>query len=206
MRTDHPNPTRPTHVMLALVVIMAFASFARPDEAQGKASMVKAAFILNFAKLTTWPDNAFVNPTSPLVIVIIGGDVTDISIDDVVTSTRIQGHDLVLRRLLLPRREQYRDADDHKQAWDIAINTLRKSHIVIFSDDAYSQTDAVISQINSRTTLTVGDGPDSPKADTMLDLVEENGRIVFYANALRIQQSDLTLSSRLLRLARIVKH
>ncbi|MHB1157009.1 MAG: YfiR family protein [Phycisphaerales bacterium] len=200
------NPTRPTQAILTLVVITAFASFARPDEAQGKAAMVKAAFILNFVKLTTWPDKAFADPKSPIVIVVVGGDVTDTSIDDVVTSTRIQGRDLELRRLLLPQHERYRHDDDYQQAWNIVIHTLRKSHVVIFSPDASSQTDALISQMNSRTTLTVGDGPNSPKTDTMLDLAEEKGRIVFYANVQRIQQSDLTLSSRLLRLARTVNH
>ncbi|MFA7236604.1 MAG: YfiR family protein [Phycisphaeraceae bacterium] len=200
------NPTRRIQAMLGIVIIMAFAPFARPDEAQGKAAMVKAAFILNFVKLTAWPDKAFADSASPLVVVIVGGDVTDTSIDDVVNGLRIHEREISLRRLLPPPRERYRDADDYKQAWNIAIDTLRKSHIVIFSADACSQTDVAIARMNSRATLTIGDGPDFPKTDTMIALVEEDGRIVFYANSKSIQRSDLTLSSRLLRLARTVKH
>src|SRR6185295_1439245 len=74
--------------------VPAFAQEAPLPEHQ-----VKAAFIINFPKYVDWPAEAFADPNSPIVIVILGEAKVTEEIQKIITGRTVNGREIVLKRL-----------------------------------------------------------------------------------------------------------
>ena len=59
---------------------------------------VKAVFLFNFAQFVDWPQSAFPEAQSPLVIGILGRDPFGAFLDDTVRGETVEGRPLVVRR------------------------------------------------------------------------------------------------------------
>src|SRR5262245_33325459 len=61
--------------------------------------LIKAGFTYNFAKLMQWPDKAFAQPDSPIVIGIVGTDPFGSTLRDVLAGKNANGRGFVVRHL-----------------------------------------------------------------------------------------------------------
>jgi len=143
---------------------------------------LKAAFLINFAKLTTWPD---LGPTAPITLCTVGDDDVASAVAMMVQGRRVDGHALAATRLPL-------DA-----AWApcqiLFIGKAEATHTLNrFRGEA------------SGTLVTVSDEQGFASNGGMIELFNEGSRLRFAVNLRQVDDSRVVLSSRLLQLARIV--
>ena len=91
---------------------------------------VKAAYLLNFIRYTSWPESSFGSPASPIVLTIVGEcDVSETLSKAVARSEPIGGRTLMLASSKLPRGVRQVD-DDFIREIDLAERGQGELHVV----------------------------------------------------------------------------
>lgn len=147
-------------------------------------SAVKAAFVYNFAKFATWPATAFAGPQAPLVLCMVG----DIPFKAALVA--LDGKPVGERRLVAR-------AESPDRAGDCHLLVVGAPPVHRFADLAAA--------LKGRPVLTVGDADGFARRGGAIGLVLEDSRIRFEVNPRALDGTGVTLSSQLLRLARIVE-
>jgi hypothetical protein len=158
----------------------ATAAPARSPEYQ-----VKAAFLFNFAQFIEWPTNALPQPQTPLIIGILGPDPFDTALDEIVRGEAVKGHPLIVQR--------YRELED-----------VGACHILFINETDATKLERIFARLNGRNILTVGDAEAFTQRGGMIRFFTEQNKIRLEINVAATQKAGLTISSRLLRLARII--
>jgi hypothetical protein len=164
--------------LLAWSATQAFA--APPTEYQ-----VKAVFLYNFAQFIEWPAAAFPSEGTPFVIGVLGDDPFGVELDAVVRGESVAGHPLLVRR--------YRQASE-----------VESCHILYISDSEAARLGQILKAFKGRSVLTVGDTEDFAISGGMIHFVTESNRIRLRIRLGAALAEQLTISSKLLRLAEIV--
>lgn len=146
---------------------------------------VKAAYLYNFAKFVDWPPTAFLRPDDPFTI-CLAGDPFGGALDKVIQGEVLNGRKLTIRRIA---------ATDSTAGCQIV-------YVDPFQDRRYEETNAV--PLNSPI-LTVGETEDFINNGGMIRFIKSGHRIQFQINADAVSRASLKVSSRLLRLAEIVR-
>jgi hypothetical protein len=146
---------------------------------------IKAAFLFNFAQFVDWPTNALPKPQSPLVIGVLGADPFGVALDEIVRGETIKGHPLVIQR--------YRQVED-----------VGACHILFITEADSTKLKPIFARLSGRNILTVGDAEAFTQRGGMIRFFTEQKKIRLEINVAAVQKAGLTISSRLLRLARIV--
>jgi hypothetical protein len=145
---------------------------------------VKAAFLYNFAKFVEWPAQAFPSADAAFSMCVLGPDPFGEALDAAVANERIQGRPLVVRRL---------------DVWDGSA----RCHILFVSSALQPQFAALLGAGTFSRTLTVGDGDAFLQAGGHISFFLEENRVRFAINAESVARSDLQISSKLMRVARV---
>ncbi len=151
--------------------------------------MIKAGFIYNFAKFVEWPATSFAQPDSPIVIGILGTDPFGNLIDRIIENKKIGARGIVVKRL-----KWGTDLKDLKECKILFVGTSEKAHF-----------DDLVQIVRSLPILTVGETPGFAERGGVIRFVLEDNRVRFEINVEAARQADLTISSRLLTLARIIQ-
>ncbi len=146
---------------------------------------VKAAFLFNFAKFVEWPRQAFARTDSPLTI-CLAGDPFDGAVDRIVQGEVLDGRLLRVRRL--------NPGDD-----------LRSCQIIYVAPSEARRSEEMINAVMNAPVLTVGESDNFINDGGMIRFVKTGGRIHFQINPDAAERASLKVSSRLLRLAEIVR-
>ena len=163
---------------MTLVAVAGAAAQPAPTE-----SDVKAAFLFNFAKYVEWPASAFPN-----------GDFRVCVLAD---------------RAFLEERRRHHRRREHRRAAGLAPvagdggSGARLSTSCSSAAERSDARNALLAAVKGAPTLTVGDGADFLKRG-MVAFVREGDRVRFDVNVTEAQRAGLTISSRLLRVARRV--
>jgi YfiR/HmsC-like len=175
-----------------IAVIMMCLSLALGANAQALDSsdsseyLIKAGFVYNFAKLVAWPATAFAQPDSPIVIGILGTDPFGTTIDRVVGDKKIDGRGFVVKRL----------------KWGADI---KDCNILFVSSSETVHLDELIHLVKGMPILTIGETPGFARRGGIINFTLEDNKVRFEVNIEAAKRADLTISSRLLTLARIVQ-
>lgn len=148
---------------------------APPDEYQ-----VKAAFLFNFAKFVGWPSNAFSDVNAPLVIGVLGQDPFGSYLDDIVRGERADNRQLAV--------ERYRSSGE-----------IKNCHVLFISRSESSRLNQIVSSLKHRNVLIVTDA-DGGEGGVIIRFVTEGNKVRFKIDAQAAKASNLTISSKLLRL------
>jgi hypothetical protein len=176
--------------IICLLSAMALGSHAEGlDSSDSSEYLIKAGFIYNFAKLVEWPTASFAQPDSPIVIGILGEDPFGATLDRIVADKKINGRGLAVKRL-----KWSRDFKDLKDCNILFVSTSEKEHI-----------ESVIDAMKGLPILTIGDAPGFAKRGGVMNFVLEDNKVRFEVNVEAAKHADLTISSRLLTLAKIVQ-
>ncbi|HEV2395313.1 MAG TPA: YfiR family protein [Candidatus Sulfotelmatobacter sp.] len=156
------------------------------DPSNSSEYLIKAGFVYNFAKLTDWPAPAFSQPNSPIVIGIVGDtDPFRGTLDDVLHGKQANGRDFVVKHL--------RWKDD-----------LRGCNILFISASARPHLSDILHAIHGLPILTMGDTPGFAEQGGIINFVLDDNRVRFDIDVEAAKQANLSISSRVLALARIV--
>ena len=159
------------------------------DSSDSSEYLIKAGFIYNFAKFVEWPSAAFAQPDSPIVIGILGTDPFGNLIDRIIENKRIGARGLVVKRL----------------KWSTDLKDLKECKILFVGASEKAHLDDLVQIVKSLPILTVGETPGFAERGGVIRFVLEDNRVRFEINVEAAHQADLTISSRLLTLARIIQ-
>lgn len=169
------------HIALVLVLCAITSAFANATPEY----QVKAAFLFNFSQFVSWPPRAFGSANAPIVIAVLGRDPFGTVLDAIVSGERVNGHPLAVRR--------YGD-----------VSQVEDCQILFIDRSKSAQLPEILQALRGRAILTVSDIEGSAQSGVMIDLVTRNDHIRMHINLAAARASGLTVSSQLLKLARII--
>ncbi|HEY3760150.1 MAG TPA: YfiR family protein [Verrucomicrobiae bacterium] len=173
-------------VRAALIIALLFAGQeASSAQNTSTAYKFKAVFLFHFTQFVDWPATTFSDPQAPLVIGILGDDPFGDFLDATVKGENVDGHPLVVQR--------YRKPADVKDC-----------QVLFISSSEQSQLGRTLTDLKGKTILTVSDMGNFAEDGGMIGFVAVQDKIHFQINTDAARDANLTLSSKLLRLADIV--
>lgn len=174
-------------LIIACVAIGAASANAQ-DEPKVMDYQVKAADLINFPKYVDWPEKAFASSNSPITIAVFGdNNVTEAFQTMLGGGTEIGGHPLLLKRI-------------NSEA-DITTNC----QILYIAASERSRVPAILEKLGGSSVLTVGESDNFLEQGGMINFVPQNRRIRLQVNLTAASQAHLRISSRLLKVADLVK-
>jgi len=142
---------------------------------------LKAAFILNFAKLVEWPESAL-KGKAEFCIATLGRSPLDRELA-ALNGKSVQGRSVVFH--------QYNSPEE-----------AGKCQVLFISRSEQPRLAGILDSLGDMPVLTVSDQDTFCTKGGMLSLASEKGKVVFDANMHETQRAGLKPSSHLLRLAR----
>jgi len=145
---------------------------------------VKAAFIHNFTKFIDWPPEAFEEENSPLRIGILGTGPIDNSL------MNLNGKKVRERLLEVSRVKN--------------LNEVSQYHIIFVNPSEKRRMQSILSILKGTGILTIGDTAGFAGQCGIINFYLKSGKVRFEINIEASHRENLQISSKLLRLARIV--
>jgi len=179
---------RLTFRVIAMVLLLAGVLGSCPAlaaETEPLEYQVKAAFLLNFTKFVDWPPAAFGDEHSPLSICILGEDPFGNALREIVKGEAVKGRELSISR--------------------IARTPAPKACQVLFISRAEKDARKVLAELGPGV-LTVGEGDRFLQDGGVISFVIENRRVRFDIGQRAAARAMLTISSRLMNVARSVEN
>lgn len=167
-------------VAVALGVVAALAASADYDEYK-----VKAAFLLNFARLVEWPGDSGPAPGEPLVVGVHGDAEAARNVARALEGASVNDHPVTVRRLGSP-------------------SEIPGSHILFVAVEDAGEAAAWLGARGNRAVLTVGEARGFAGRGGVINFFVEGNKLRFEINKKAAERNGLKISSRLLRLARLV--
>jgi hypothetical protein len=171
----------PLHLLILTLTMSGFRDQSTSDEYK-----VKAVFLFHFAQFVEWPASVFADAQSPIVIGVLGEDPFGNYLDETVFGEKVNDRPLVVNR--------YQRASD-----------IQNCHILFVSKSVKEKQDEIIQTLKGKRILTVSDLSGFAKSGGMIRFVNEENKIKIRINLDAAKAEGLTISSKLLRIAEIVK-
>jgi hypothetical protein len=171
---------RPAIAWLMALSLLCAAAAARPASEY----QVKAAFLLNFTRFVEWPETAFADANAPFTVCILGEDPFGSVLDRLVEGQSAGGRKLEVRRLQQP--------------------PPAKTCQVLFVSREEKDAAGIVSGLGPGI-LTVGESDGFLRAGGMIGFVVEGHKVRFDINHRAAAKASLTLSAKLLGVARSVQ-
>jgi len=168
-------------VVAALMSALLLVQSPRASEYQ-----VKAVFLFNFGQFVEWPAVATPDPQMPVIIGILGEDPLGTFLDETVRGERLAQRPFEIRR--------YRELTD-----------IQACNILFISRSESERVGQILAGLKTRPILTVSDGDDFAKRGGMIQFVNDKNRIRLRINVEAAQAANIVISSKLLRVAEIVR-
>lgn len=165
-------------VILLLLCVISQLQAQRAPEYQ-----VKAAFLLNFSKFVEWPGDAFARQSDIFILGVLGTDPFGDYLDEIVEGEKIEGKKLIIQR--------YSSVDDIHDCQILFINMPPE------------ETAAAIEKLKGRSILTISDEPDFSQMGGIVQFYKKDDAVRLQINPDAAKQASLSLSSKLLRIAKI---
>jgi hypothetical protein len=170
--------------LFSVFILMSLPSILFSQVTGSKEYQIKAAFLFNFTQFIEWPDKTFPDANAPFVIGVLGQDPFGNYLDEIVSGEKIKGHSLAVTR--------FNSIDEVKNCQILFINPGKED------------VSAVLKKLKVSNVLTVGDARDFTRQGGMIGFLTESRKIRIQINLEAAQESDLVVSSKLLRVAEIV--
>ena len=171
--------------MFAVLSLLTFFCCAPVSGETRDEYAVKAAFVMNFAMLTEWPESAFSSPTADISLCVVGKTALPQPFRS------IEGKKIGTRKLHV--------AAVNSQATPTECN-------IIFYKEEVDTADLVrtLSAVRGKPVLTVGDKERVTQLGGAIHFYTQNGKLRFAINPAVIAKQGLKLSSRLLKIATLI--
>jgi hypothetical protein len=151
-----------------------------------KEYQIKAVFLFNFAQFVKWPPAAFARANQPFCIGVLGDDPFDSFLEETVKGEKVNGHPLAVRR--------YGRVEDVKDCQILFISRSESQRI-----------EKIIAGLKGKNILTVGDVEGFIQKGGAIRFFTEKRKIRFKINPEVTKRVNLSISSKMLRLAEIAE-
>lgn len=172
----------------ALAVLLSLAAVAPswPQAGPSVEYQVKAAFLLNFAKFVEWPPGAFQSEEAPIILCVFRHDPFGSALDGIIGGKTINRREIQARRIN-------------------ALPDLKSCHLVFVSDREAKRLSEILNSLKGASALVVGESEGFADRGGGFQFYLEDNKVRFRANVDALRRANLTVSSKLLALARIVR-
>jgi len=161
----------------------------KPDNISEDA--VKAAFIHKFAIFVEWPASKFATPDAPISIGVLGDDSFADGLAGIVDSKIVK-----TRKFKVSKLKWSKDLKDSRE--------LKDCHMVYIAASESAHGDELIQILKGMPILTIADFYGFARHGGIINFVQEDNSVRFEVNPEAAKQSDLTISSQFLQIAKIV--
>ncbi|MFO7892060.1 MAG: YfiR family protein [bacterium] len=148
---------------------------------------VKAKYLYNFTRFVDWPDQTFSHPDSPFIIGILGEDPFGIDLDKTVEGKKIKNRNFIIKRFK-------------------KFNDLKYCHILYIGIDDHGKRKKIIKKLSDRNILTVSDKKNFAQNGGIINFIIKDKKIRFQINFQAAQESNIQISSKILRQADIINN
>ena len=146
---------------------------------------IKAAFLLNFAKFMEWPSHAFSDTSTPLILCILGKDPFDKALKTIEDKIAKE------RRLVIKKAS--------------CIEDMKECHILFISTSEKKNLSVILSKIKGLPILTVAETKNFCQSGGIVNFIVVKNKIRFEINVEAAKRIGLKISSKLLKLSKIIK-
>ncbi len=172
----------------SLLIALALPGFpGQPRAASFQEYQLKAVFLYNFINFVAWPDEAFRAADRAFTIGVLGKDPFGSFLEKVVAAETFKGGPILLKR-------------------SGSLDDLTDCQILFIGESNRNRLDAILKSVSSRRVLTVGDFDGFIAAGGMINLVHAGQRVRIEINVQAVKNADLSVSSKLLRVAKVVSN
>ena len=171
---------------LGLLALLSFADSGLSGAISLTKYQVEAAFLFNFAKYVDWPATAFSSTNAPITIGVLGVDRFDDNLPHAVEGKTVNGRPFLIKHL---------SADD----------PLAGCQILFISDSEAARMSEILRRAGLLPILTVGEGEAFTASNGIINFALKDGEVRLEINLASASQSGLTISSKLLAVADVVK-
>lgn len=183
-------PLRGLRLAVCAAVMAGCLSASASMAAAAPEYRVKAVFLFQFAQFVEWPGPAMAPDrapdAAPFEICVLGEDPFHEYLDETVQGEAVKGRQLTVRR--------YHRAEE-----------LTNCSILFIAQSEADQLDSILGVLRGQSVLTVGDSTRFAERGGAIQFVTVNNKIKLRINAEAAKAAQLTISSKLLGLADIVK-
>ena len=188
MESTSPPASRPlcriAAALICLLIALPHASAFAQKKGTGEYEL-KAAFLFNFVKFVKWPSHAFSDETSPLAIGILGNDPFAGALDRTVRGETVGGRIVKVRR-------------------SGRVEELRDCQIVFVSRAERTNVGDILAAMHGSAVLTIGETEQFSRQGGVISLLMNRGHVGFEINVAAGRRAGLEISSKLLKLGRVV--
>ena len=146
---------------------------------------VKAAFLYKFTKFIEWPANVFKGADDPILLCILGNDPFGDALNSLNDKT-VGGRKIAVKTSSDPE-------------------SVNGCHIIFVSESEREILSTILKAVKNRHALTVGDMQGFAEAGGVINFFMADNNVRFEINVDAAQREGLTISSQLLKLAKIVR-
>lgn len=168
-------------ICVVLVSLNSTSALSAPSEYE-----LKAAFLFNFANYVEWPPRVAADTGDTFVIGVYGDDPFGSVLDQTVSGKAVNG-----RRVEIKRFSSVRD--------------LKPCHILFISSSENGRTGRILNATKDWHVLTVGETDRFARNGGIIGFFLDNKKVRFEINPDEAHKARMTISSKLLKLARVVK-
>lgn len=182
-----------TQAAIALIASLALSSllsvqvpaWSAETNQRAEEYVLKAAILKHIALFVEWPDDAFAGVDSPFVLTVFGVDPFERNLDEALSGNTVNGRPVAVRRTS-------------------STDEARRSHMIFICRSERDRIDELVAAFDGRALLTVSDIDGFCEHGGALNLVLHDRKISIEINPGAVTHNDLKMSSKLLRLGRIV--
>ena len=164
-------------LLFLFVVMPSGAQTGQPSEYQ-----IKAAFLFNFAKFVDWPPNAFPEPSSPIVIGVLGKNTFGDTLEQTLHDKAINNRPVELKMFR-------------------TVAEVTNCHVLFISTSEKGRLAKTLAALQGTTILTVSEMDEFIASGGMINFFIEDSKIHFEINNDAAEKAGLKISSKLLSLS-----
>jgi hypothetical protein len=146
---------------------------------------VKAAFLLNFARLVQWPASAFNDSEEPIRLGVLGRDPFEGALQNLVEGRKAGPRTIHVQHIA-------------------NVREIPAYHMVFVSAPESASIADILAAARGASVLLVGDGQDFARKGGAINFYSEAGKVRFAINRQAAEGAGLKISSRMLSLAKLV--
>lgn len=169
---------------VCIIVILTRAAACGAADSTALEKQVKSAFVVNFIQFIDWPAAAFEKPDSPIIIGVIDTRSLGESLQAAIDGKTVRGRKMEIKVF--------------------APGAVGRCHVLIAGGLEGPDLAAALKAAGQAGALTIGDAESLTDAGGMIRFYLEDRKVRFEINEAAAQRAQLQISSKLLKLARVV--
>lgn len=169
-------------IFLLLLWVLLFPLRSELEAATGVESKVKAAFVVNFARFISWPEDSFEVESDPLVICTIGLGEDEAAFAGIETK-KIKGRPIALKNI------------------SSLGESMQSCHLLYVKGVGHEHLEAYLNQSEALPVVTIGESDGFAGLGGTIEFVKVKDRLSFKINNKKAKERQLRINASLLNLA-----